>query len=134
VCDIKAPRTGLEVKFSYAWLAGMVFHGIETSVDRSYADALCADPALARFAGCVEVDGHAGISDTATLGYIETMDGKRIEIGHDLAARLEPQVLEKGLRRKAAGLLGEDEASRLWQAATGDGVKASQLGQLLRQG
>ncbi len=28
VCDIKAPRTGLEVKFSYAWLAGMVLHGI----------------------------------------------------------------------------------------------------------
>ena len=28
VCDIKAPRTGLEVKFSYNWLAGMTLRGV----------------------------------------------------------------------------------------------------------
>lgn len=133
VCDIKAPRTGLEVKFSYVWLAGMVFAGIDTAADSSYADALCADQALAAFARRVEVEGDDSVSDTATVGVIDTHDGRQIAISHDLAARLSPELLESGLRKKAAGLLGEAEAGRLWEAATAAGGSASRIGELLRQ-
>jgi 2-methylcitrate dehydratase PrpD len=61
VCDIKTPRTGLEVKFSYVWLAGMVLAEIPTAADTTYTDALAADPALAAFAGCVQVTGDPAI-------------------------------------------------------------------------
>jgi 2-methylcitrate dehydratase PrpD len=56
VCDIRSPRTGLEAKFSYVWLAGMVFHAIDTAADSSYTDALCADRRLAEFASRVTVE------------------------------------------------------------------------------
>ncbi|MFN3525683.1 MAG: MmgE/PrpD family protein, partial [Paracoccus sp. (in: a-proteobacteria)] len=57
VCDIKQPRTGLEVKFSYGWLAGMVLTGRATGDDRVYADELAADVDLAGLAARVEVTG-----------------------------------------------------------------------------
>ena len=37
VCDIKTPRTGLEVKFSYGWLAGMTLRGMPPGTSRSTA-------------------------------------------------------------------------------------------------
>ncbi len=132
VCDIKAPRTGLEVKFSYAWLASMVFSGIDTASDASYADALCSDPALAGFAQRVEVEGDTSVSDTATVGVIETQVGE-IAISHDLASRLSQAELEGKLRRKASGLLGPAEADLLWQAANGEGIGAARIGELLRR-
>ncbi len=40
VCDIKEPRTGLEVKFSYVHLAAMTLQRIDTSADTTFTDAL----------------------------------------------------------------------------------------------
>jgi 2-methylcitrate dehydratase PrpD len=132
VCDIKAPRTGLEVKFSYAWLAGMILCGIDTASEASYADSLCSDTALASFARRVEVAGDAAVTDTATVGTIEMASGNEIPIAHDIAGRLAPDVVEEGLRRKAAGMLGKPQAERIWKAVNGKGVAASELGHLLR--
>ncbi|HUF55463.1 MAG TPA: MmgE/PrpD family protein, partial [Thermohalobaculum sp.] len=57
VCDIKAPRTGLEVKFSYAWLAAMTLSGVDTAAERTYTDALARDEELTAIAGRVRVEG-----------------------------------------------------------------------------
>ncbi|MBC7477026.1 MAG: MmgE/PrpD family protein [Pseudorhodobacter sp.] len=141
VCDIKAPRTGLEGKFSYAWLAGMVLAGIPTAADRSYGDALAADPVLAAFAGRVTVTGDATVGDMQAAGEIVLTDGSVLPFAHDLAAPLAHAVLERSLRAKAAGLLGAGllgtgllgaGAGPLWQAVAGlDDLSAADLGRLL---
>lgn len=134
VCDIKSPRTGLEVKFSYAWLAGMVFHDINTASNASYADALCADRLLADFASRVIVDGDPALSDTVTEGTIELETGPAIAIAYDLAARLPAAVVEAGLKTKACGLIGADAAGRFWTAVADlERVSARGLGALLRE-
>ncbi len=114
VCDIKQPRTGLELKFSYAYLAAMALTGINTAADTAYTADLCTDPALTRLARLVEVVGDAAVSDTAALLTIEATDGRRLAAAHDLADRIPPDRLERGLRSKASGLLGEAVAERLW--------------------
>ena len=132
VCDIKTPRTGLEVKFSYAWLAGMVLSGIPTSADRTYSDALAADPALAAFAAKVSVTGDATVGDMQAAGRIVLADGQSLPFAHDLAAPIPAPVLERSLRAKAAGLIGE-RAERLWAAVAGlDSITARDVGGLLR--
>lgn len=132
VCDIKAPRTGLEVKFSYAWLAGMVLSGLPTASDRAYTDTLAADASLAAFAGKVHVTGDAAVTDMQALGDILLTDGSRLPFGHDLAARIDPEVLQSSLRAKAEGLLGEG-AARLWRAVSDlDRLSAADLGRGLR--
>ena len=131
VCDVKAPRTGLEVKFSYNWLAGMVLSGIPTSADRTYSDALANDPALASFTGKITVTGDATVSDMQAVGQIVLADGAVLPFAHDLAARLDPDLLEGSLRDKAAGLLGAD-AEHLWQAVVNlDALSATDLGKRL---
>ena len=131
VCDIKAPRTGQEVKFSYNWLAGMVLSGISTSADRSYTDALAADPSLAAVAGKITVTGDATVSDMQAAGEVGLIDGAVLPFAHDLAAHLDPDVLARCLRAKAAGLLGA-EAEHLWQAVVNlDALSATDLGKKL---
>ena len=118
VCDIKHPRTGLEVKFSYAYLAGMVLHGIDTASDRAFSNALGTDPALAAIAALVTVTGDAALSDTATILTVTLASGQRVEVMHDLAERAPQGQTEAGLRTKATALLGDTEAERLWSAIT----------------
>ena len=132
VCDIKAPRTGLEVKFSYAWLAGMVLSGIPTASDRAYTDALAADPVLATFAAKVSVTGDTAVGDMQAEGRIVLANGQSLPFAHDLGAPVPAPELADSLRRKAASLIG-DRAARLWDAVAGlDGVSARDLGALLR--
>ena len=132
VCDIKAPRTGLEVKFSYNWLAGMVLSGLATSAERTYTDALAADPELTAFSGKITVTGDAEVSDMQAVGEIVLKDGAVLPFTHDLSAALSPDVLEASLRAKANGLLGV-EADDMWQAVIQlDALSASDLGKRLR--
>jgi len=132
VCDIKRPRTGLEVKFSYAWLAGMVLAGIPTAAERTYTDALAADPTLAKFAEKITVSGSPNVGDMQAEGEILLTDGTLVPFGHDLAARIDSAVLEASLRAKAFGLLG-GAAERLWDmVANLPTLSAADLGLGLR--
>ena len=70
VCDIKQPRTGLEVKFSYGYLAAMALTGINTAADTAYTDDLCVPiPDLTRLARRVDVVSDAAVSDTAAASH-----------------------------------------------------------------
>lgn len=117
VCDIKQPRTGLEVKFSYNWLAGMVFEGIPTASDKTYVDALASDGRLSAFAGKVTVEGDCAVGDMQALCRLELSDGTRLELAHDLSLRLADDRIEQALRQKANGLVGVD-GERLWTMMT----------------
>lgn len=131
VCDIKAPRTGLEVKFSYNWLAGMVLAGRDTARDDTYTDALAADPQLAVFADRITVDGDPALTDMQAEGLLQLTDGRSLAFSHDLARRLGEAELSEGLAAKAKALLGA-EGERLRQAVeTLDRLTAADLGALV---
>jgi len=135
VCDIKQPRTGLEVKFSYAWLAAMVRRGMETAADVTYRDELADDRDLAGLAGRVTVEGDAQLSDTSTEIEITTIGGRTVRSAHDLAIRLAPQAIEQGLQSKAEALLGREAAGRIKDFVTNLRHRsARELGALLRAG
>jgi 2-methylcitrate dehydratase PrpD len=113
VCDIKSPRTGLEAKFSYGLLAAMVLEGIDTTSHLAFDDALCRKPQLQRLAQRVRVTADASLSDTVTIIVLD--EGKnRHRATHDLSCRQPDAKIERGLRRKAKGLLGEAAAEALW--------------------
>lgn len=132
VCDVKAPKTGLEAKFSYALLAAMVMHGVDTAADGTYTDALTSDRALVALAGRVTVAGDPAVSDTAAELVLTLAGGRRVALSHDLAAAVPHDVLAAGLRAKARALLGAAEADRLWAAVEGlDRLRAGDLGALL---
>ena len=63
VCDIKAPSTGLEIKFSYVFLAAMVLRGIDLAAYESYLDSHCNDADLVALARKVTVVGNDKIAD-----------------------------------------------------------------------
>ena len=116
VCDIKAPRTGLEVKFSYVWLAGMVIRGDRTGDDRTYTDALAIDAALSKFARRVEVIGDENVTDLQTVGVLRLRDESEIPFHYDLAEPMAEEVLARRLRSKAVAMLGQEGAA-LWDLA-----------------
>lgn len=132
VCDIKHPRTGLEVKFSYSWLAGMVLRGDATSDDRAYTDTLAGDAELTKFATQVTVVGDEAVGDLQAEAVLRLRDGHEITLAHDLAAPLPEDVLAKKLRQKATALIGPSGAA-LWDFLPAlETLEASTMGRWLR--
>ncbi|MEI5680795.1 MmgE/PrpD family protein [Mesorhizobium sp. CCNWLW179-1] len=133
VCDIKTPRTGLEIKFSYAWLAGMVLMGISTADEGSYTAAMAADPTLADVASRMTVIGDPGLSEMQAEGELLMSNGAAIPFCHDLNAAVPSDTLARGLRAKSTGLLGALAAEELWNATMeGPKIRATDLGSLLQ--
>lgn len=106
VCNNPAPRTGLEAKFSYKWLAGMTLRGDATGSDRIYTDEICADPELAGLANKVTIEGDAGLTDAQAEGELSLTDGRSLTIRYDLDAPIPDEVLASKLRGKAEAVLG----------------------------
>lgn len=133
VCDIRQPRTGLELKFSYRWLAAMVIAGIDTASEKAFTDALSRNAELRDVARRVTVIGDDGIVDTRSIVSVELNNGQAVGAEHDLSAPVAPDVLEQGLRAKSEGLLGRNMAGSLWQAVCDiDRLPAAALGALLQ--
>jgi len=113
VCDIKRPRTGLEVKFSYSWLAGMTLRGDDTGNDRLFTDSIAGDAELAAFAERVSVAGDDELTDLQARGEISLADGRAIPVWFDLADPFAPEVLAEKLQRKSSTIIGEASAA-IW--------------------
>lgn len=133
VCNIPDPATGLEVKFSYRWLAGMVLEGRDTGAFSTYTDAAAQDAGLAGFAQMVQVIGDDSVSDMQAAGEVTLTDGRRIAFSHDLAERLAADVLEARLRTKAKAVLGA-RAPILTPVLEGlSDMQSADLGAIVRQ-
>lgn len=133
VCDIKRPRTGLEVKFSYNWLAGMAMRGDRTVDDRTYTDALTNDAELAVFADRIRVTGDDAVTDLQAIGIVTLKGGTEIVVSHDLTEPLPDDILAEKLREKSVAAIGET-GQTIWNTlsrlAT---MSARDLGELLRR-
>jgi hypothetical protein len=72
------------------------------------------------------------LGDMAARVVIRFEADKGVEVSHDLASRLPLDVLERGLRSKASGLLGADPAEKLWANVSAlDRLSAGELARLL---
>jgi len=133
VCDIKQPRTGLEVKFSYIHLAAMVAYGVDTSSEKTFTDALAKDAKLTKLAKRVKVVTDESSNDTTQSAVITLKSGQNYSVRHDLSDRMPMVELEAGLRHKAKGLLGKAQAENLWTGiAEIEKLSAADLAKLLR--
>ncbi len=115
VCDQPAPVTGLEAKFSYRLTAAFAIAGVDTAALDSFSDARCRDPALVTLRDRVRVVPDPTLSETEARVTVTTVDGTRLDAGHDLADVRPGAALREKLLAKATALVGHARAAALWQ-------------------
>lgn len=134
VCNTPTPQTGLEVKFSYRWLAGIVLDGRPTGSIALYADELAEDPALIAFAEHVEVIPDDAVGYMQAECMLELADGTRIETHFDLETPIVPKDVEARLRKKARDMFGDAAAGFDRVLDAHGSMTASDVGAILREG
>ena len=128
VCDIKLPTTGLEIKFSYVFLAAMALRGVNLAAYESYLDKVCEDADLVALASKVSVIGNDKISDSAARVTMHRKDGDARSQYFDLLKPIDPAHLSKRLQGKAASLIRSHTADDLWLLIDSlEGVSAHDL-------
>ena len=133
VCDIKAPSTGLEIKFSYVFLAAMVLRGIDLAAHESYLDRHCNDADLVALADKVTVVGNDKIADSAARVTIYSRDDNTHSQDFDLLTPIDPAHLSTRLQAKATAIIGGAAAGDLWSLIDDlENVSASDLANQLQ--
>ncbi|MEM9012280.1 MAG: MmgE/PrpD family protein [Pseudomonadota bacterium] len=134
VCDLAAPETGLEVKFSVRHLAAMGLTGRDTAALDAYTADIARDPELVTLRERIELHPRPGGFDAAARVVARLVDGTVREVAHDVAipttdldAR-EARLLAKA-RLLMAPVIGEerteaalDQLSHLDGAASIEGL------------
>lgn len=116
VCNIPAPQSGLEVKFSFTHIAAMVLQGINTASLNSFSDACANDPNLMALAQKVTVQQMPDVAETASRISIKTHDGQHFSVEFDLNQTMEFDLRRDKILAKAQVLLGHEKAQKIWQA------------------
>jgi 2-methylcitrate dehydratase PrpD len=83
ICNIPAPRTGLEAKFSLRLTTAMALAGVDTGGLASYSEATASDPTLISLRDKVEFDFRSGRPNTLAELELELNDGRRIATSYD---------------------------------------------------
>jgi 2-methylcitrate dehydratase PrpD len=118
ICNIQAPRTGLEAKFSLRLATAMGIAGIDTGRLSTYSEAVAADPDLVRLRDKVHLDFRVGIPNTFAEVEVLLTDGTRLEARHDSGiAAVDTTHQGRRLEEKFVGLvepvLGSDRCMAL---------------------
>ncbi|MGR3342929.1 MAG: MmgE/PrpD family protein [Paracoccaceae bacterium] len=116
VCNIAAPSTALETKFSFRLTAAMAIRGIDMAAPASYSEATARDTTLIAMRDLVEVEFDSDIAETAARVVITLADGSIRQGAHDLADPLPFVRRKEKLKAKAAALVGQRRAQLLWTA------------------
>jgi 2-methylcitrate dehydratase PrpD len=118
ICNISAPRTGLEAKFSLRLTTAMALAGVDTGGLGSYSEATAAEPTLIALRDKVEFDFAPGRSSTVADMEVELTDGRRVAAHYDSGvpasdiAQQGRRVEEKFLAL-ATPILGSEDAETL---------------------
>ncbi len=83
ICNIPAPATGLEAKFSLRLTTAMGLTGADTSRLSTYSAAVAADPVLIGLRDKVSFDFRTDISNTFTEIELLLRDGTKLTAHHD---------------------------------------------------
>lgn len=114
VCNQTAPLTGLGAKFSYGTVLAMQVLGHDTAVLDSYADEVCADPAVQALRARVQVTTDDSVAETATRLRVVLRDGSTQDATHDLNAPMSLDMRQTKIQTKAQSLLGRARADTIW--------------------
>ena len=118
ICNIPAPVTGLEAKFSLRLTTAMGLAGVDTSRLATYSEEVAADPVLIGLRDKVSLDFRTGIPSTYTEIDLVMRDGSKLSTRHD-AGIPATDVAEQGRRLEAKftalvePVLGAEKAARL---------------------
>ena len=83
ICNIPAPRTGLEAKFSLRLTTAMALAGVDTGGLESYSEQTAAEPTLIALRDKVEFDFHTGVSNTLADLELVLTDGRSVSMSYD---------------------------------------------------
>ncbi len=83
ICNIPAPRTGLEAKFSLRLTTAMALAGVNTGGLESYSEETAADPTLIALRDKVEFDFRSGVSNTVADMELVLTDGRNLSTSYD---------------------------------------------------
>src|SRR6185437_4704050 len=118
VCNIGAPRTGLEAKFSLRLTTAMALAGLDTASLATYSAANAGNPSLQRLRDRVSVEFARDWPHTVAELTVTLEDGRRLSSRYDsgvpasdLAAQ--SRRLEAKFMSLAAPVLGEKRAAEL---------------------
>jgi 2-methylcitrate dehydratase PrpD len=100
ICNISAPRTGLEAKFSLRLTTAMALAGVDTGGLGNYSEATAADPTLIALRDKVEFDFAANRPNTLAELELELTDGKRVATSYDAGVPAS-DIAEQGRRLEA---------------------------------
>jgi 2-methylcitrate dehydratase PrpD len=118
ICNIPAPQTGLEAKFSLRLTTAMGLAGVDTSRLSTFSAAVAADPVLVELRDKVSLDFRTGIPNTFTEIDVSLRDGSKFTAQHD-AGIPASDVAQQGRRLEAKfaalvdPVLGTDRTARL---------------------
>lgn len=83
ICNIQAPTTGLEAKFSLKLATAMGLSGVDTGRLSTYSAEVATDPALVAVRDRVEIDFRKGIPSTFASIELTLTDGTTVAAEHD---------------------------------------------------
>lgn len=118
ICNIPAPVTGLEAKFSLRLTTAMGLAGVDTSRLASYSETVAGDPVLVGLRDKVSLNFQTGIPNTFSEVSLRLRDGRNISAQHDSGVPA-ADVAKQGARLEAKfialvdSVLGADRAARL---------------------
>lgn len=122
VCNIAAPRTGLEAKFSLRLATAFALAGVDTAALESYDDAHAADPVLKGLRDMVRIEFQEAWPPALAELEVVLADGRRVAARHDAGVPTDDiagQVhrLRAKFMSLTVPLLGSDRAVALAEAA-----------------
>ena len=135
VCNIAAPSTGLEAKFSYTQTCAMALLGHDTGNVASFSAEIPFEPEIVALRARVEVNEDETLTEMQADVTLDLSDGTTRHVAHDLAAPMSLETRAARLRQKALALLGEPLSEALWSASEGRdlAVFTDLLGQRLQE-
>ena len=106
ICNIPAPRTGLEAKFSLRLTTAMGLAGVDTGRLSTYSETVAADPALLALRDKVEFDFRNDMPGTLAEMELLLTDGTRVTAQHDSGLPMtDVTAQQQRLDEKAAALV-----------------------------
>jgi 2-methylcitrate dehydratase PrpD len=106
ICNIAAPRNGLEAKFSLRLAVALGLSGYDTGRLSTYSEAVATAPDLVRLRDKVVLDFRTGIPNTFAEIDLWTTDGRRLTASHDAdAPATDTNAQGRRLEQKFAGLV-----------------------------
>ncbi|MGB0959778.1 MAG: MmgE/PrpD family protein, partial [Halocynthiibacter sp.] len=112
VCNIDAPQTGLQAKFSYKHVLALMALGYDTGQLDSFTDAICEAPEIATFRNQISVVAAPELTDSQARVEVD-VDGARQQAFFDLHSPTDLDALRIRVEEKFKKLVPPQDVKAL---------------------